>query len=143
VTLPPLLKLSNEAAYREHFRKHYLTGTPLVTFDGIRVRFFAHNFDHAFFTESVRDSGIKDTFDWSRAERMDWVGAVLRSSAVELYRRVMPKGKVRRIALIPAERYTVVIGVEKSLRLANFVTAYVVNSDSALNKMMSNPKWYK
>jgi len=143
VTLPPLLKLSSEAAYREHFRKHYLTGTPLVTFDGIRIRFFAHNFDHAFFTESVRGSGMKDRFDRSRAERMDWIGAVLCSSAVELYRRVMPKGSVRRISLVPVERYAAVIAVEKKLRSANFVTAYVVNSNSTLKKMRSNPKWCK
>jgi len=53
----------------------------------------------------------------------------------------MPNNKIRRIALLPVERYAVIIQVEKNLRKANFVTAYVVNSESAYKKMRSNPKW--
>jgi hypothetical protein len=140
MTLPPLLKLPGRNPYWGHFKKRYLSG-PLITFDGIEVRFYAHNFGHAFCTESTRGSGRKDSFDWDRAERMDWIAGVLRDGTVEVYRRVMPDGRVRRIALVPAERYAVVIAVEKNLRRAHFVTAYVVNSTSALNKMRSNPKW--
>jgi len=139
--LPPMLKFSNMVAYRNHFEKHYLRTGGLITFDGIQVRFFAHNFHHAFFTESTRGSRIKDKFDWERARRMDWIAAVLRDMTVELYGRVMPNGKLRRIALAPAERYAVIISLEKNLRRANFVTAYVVNSDSALGKMRGNPRW--
>ncbi len=141
MALPPLLKLSNEIAYRNHFWSHYVKASPLATFDGIEVRFFARNFGHAFFTEFKRGSGIKDRFDLSRVERMDWIAAVLRDPRVELYRRMMPNGKVRRIALLSPERYAVIITLEKGLKRASFVTAYVVNSDSALAKIWSNPKW--
>ena len=141
MALPPLLKLSSTVAYRNHFRKHYVGTGPVITFDGIEVRFFPHNFDHTFFTESVRGSRIKDKFDGERARRMDWIAAVLRARTAELYRRVMANGKLRRIALVSAERYAVIIAVDKNVRRANFVTAYVVNSDSALSKMRSNPKW--
>ncbi len=140
---PPLLKLANEAAYRNYFFRHYVSSGPVVTFDGLEVRFFAHNFDHAFFTESERGSGVKDRFDWTRAERINWIEAVLRDSTVELYRRKMPGGRVRRIALAPAERYVVIVAVDRNPRRASFVTAYVVNNDSALRKMTGNPKWYK
>ncbi len=141
MSLPPLLNLSNEAAFREHFRRRYLMPGTLTTFDGILVRFFDRSFDHAFFTESVRGSAVKDRFDLSRAERMDWIASVLRDRTAELYRRVMPNGKVRRVALMPAERYAVIIAMERNLKRATFVTAYVVNSDSAMNKMRSNPRW--
>lgn len=139
--LPPLLRLDGESAYRDHFRDGYLPPAEIHTFDGIHVRFFDGNFHHAFYCESSRGSGKKDRWSLQRAERMDWIAAVLQDRTAELYRRDMPDRTVRRIALIPSERYTVVIQVNKDQRRANFVTAYVVESDTALRKMRSNPKW--
>ncbi len=57
--LPPLLVLADEAAYKAHWIQRYVTPGSVKTFDGIDVRFFAGNFDHAFFTEVVRGSGKK------------------------------------------------------------------------------------
>jgi len=141
--LPPLLRLPDKTAYWKHYKKHYLRPGCITTFDGIRVQFFDHNFTHAFFTESKRGSGIKDRFDRNRAERMDWIAYVLQDATAELYERIMPNRKRRRIALMPAERYAVIIQVERDPTRANFITAYVVNSDSALRKMRSNPRWNK
>ena len=85
---------------------------------------------------------MKDTFSRQRAERMDWIADVLQDDSAELYRRVMDRGIVRRIALRPAERYVVIIQVEKkNEKRAEFVTAYVVDSYEALRKMRSNPRW--
>ncbi len=118
-----------------------------MTHDGISVRFHKTNFDHAFFKESRRGSGIKDTFDRARAERMGWVRAVLANPAAELYRRTMPnrqrasKRTVRRIAVVPKAPYAVIIQVmNRSGRTANFITAYVPGS-AALEKMRANPRW--
>jgi hypothetical protein len=73
---------------------------------------------------------------------MDWIKAVLEDPALEVYRRVMPDSKVRRIALEPATRYAVIIQVDPSNPLrARSITAYVVDSASALSKMRSNQKW--
>ena len=152
MSLPSLLVLPNESAYQLHFEKHYVNTSPLVTFDDMQIRFSRHNFSHAFFTGSVRRTRRKDRFDTDRAKRMDWIAAVLQDRGAELYRRVMrisrrprrgtPKSALRRIALIPSERYAVVVDVEKrNPKRANFVTAYVVNSDAALAKMRSNPRW--
>lgn len=139
--LPHLLILPDEASYRKYFKKTYVVGSPIRTFDGIEVRFFEHNFDHAFYTKSSRSSKKKDKFSSERAKQMDWIKAVLADANAELYKRAMPNNKIRRIALLPVEGYAVIIQVEKNLRKANFVTAYVVNSESAYKKMRSNPKW--
>jgi hypothetical protein len=73
---------------------------------------------------------------------MGWIKAVLGDPVLELYRRVMPGSKVRRIALEPATRYAVVIQMDPGNPLrARFITAYVVDSASALSKMRSNQKW--
>ena len=147
MTLPPLLNLPNETACREHFQKDYLPPAVIHTFDGIHVRFFPRNFDHAFYCESVRGSGIDDRFSHQRARRMDWITAVLQDGSAELYRREMRDKRghptVRRIALRPVERYVVVIQMAKSGKRANFVTAYVVRSDEAFKKMRGNPAWPK
>jgi hypothetical protein len=141
MNLPPLLHLTDENEYRDHFQRRYVQMSPLLTFDGIAVRFFDRNFEHAFYFESVRGSGIKSKFSFQRAKRMDWIKAILVDDSVELYRRIMPNGSLRRIALEPNENYSVIIQVEEKIRRANFVTAYVVGGSSAITKMRSNPKW--
>jgi hypothetical protein len=73
---------------------------------------------------------------------MNWIKAVLEDPTLEVYRRVMPDSKVRRIALEPTARYAVIIQIDSSKPLrARFITAYVVDSASALTKMRSNPMW--
>lgn len=139
--LPPLLVLADEAAYKAHWIQEYVTPGSVKTFDGIDVRFFARNFDHAFFTEVVRGSGKKDKFDRVRAERMDWISLVLSDGNVELYRRLMPDRKLRRIALVSSESYAVITQVERNGNRAQFVTAYTVNSTAALGKMRNNLTW--
>lgn len=141
IDLPPLLQLRNEDDFETHFQQTYLMSESIYTFDGIEVLFFERNFNHAFYTKSDRNSIKKDMFSLERAQRMDWIKAVLKSSEFELYRRIMRNGIIRRIALVPSERYAVIIQVEKNMKRANFVTAYVVESDVALGKMRSNPKW--
>lgn len=72
---------------------------------------------------------------------MDWIAAILKDGKAELYKRIMPDDAVRRIALWGQERYTAIIHMDKSGRRANFVTAYSVDSDVALQKMRGNPAW--
>jgi len=139
--LPPLLCLPDEARYKQHFIDNYVNGPRILTFDGIRVRFFQDNFAHAFYRDSNRWTKDKAIFDRARAERMDWIGAVLRDPTVELYRRVIGN-KVRRIALDATENYVVIIQLSNSnATQARFITAYIVDSNSALRRMRSNPIW--
>lgn len=142
MTLPPLVILPDEAAYEIHFRREYINKSPITTFDGIEVWFFGHSFNHAFYVKSSRKSDEKkEKFSEERARQMNWIGEVLIDPTAEIYRRIMPDGKIRRIALLPVERYAVIIQVEKGLKKANFVTAYSVTSESAYINMKSNPIW--
>jgi len=143
MALPPLVFYATEAEYRAHFINKYVRqANSVITFDGITVRFFQENFNHAFFTSSSRKTPKKDRFDRSRAQRIDWIKYVLEDPTMEVYRRVMPNGKVRRITLEPTTPYAVIIQINpKDPTQARFITAYVVNSQSALRKMRSNPKW--
>ena len=103
MALPPLVIYATEAEYRTHFTSKYVgQKNAIKTFDGIAVRFFQENFNHAFFTSSSRRFPQKNKFDKSRAERIDWIKYVLADSTMEVYRRVMPDRKMRRIALVPA-----------------------------------------
>lgn len=139
--LPPLRSLPDEAAYRAYFEAQYCNAT-IVTFDGITVRFFPGMFGHAFHRDSSRTTKDKANFDLRRAERIDWIKAVLEDSSLKLYRRVMPNSKVRRIALEPTTPYAVIIQIDShNAHRARFITAFVVDSSSALNKMQANPKW--
>ncbi len=141
MVLPPLLMLGDEAAYRKHWLQNYVDSSPLTTFDGIAVRFFPEAFDHAFFKDSITRSSAKDTFDFERARRMDWIASVLGNSSTELYRRLMSNGKTRRIALVTSKRYAVIIQLGAVRKPARFITAYLVDSESALKNMRANPKW--
>jgi len=139
--LPPLLSLRNEAAYRTYFEAQYCN-TTVVTFDGITVQFFPEIFNEAFYRDSSRAAKDKANFDLKRAQSMDWIRAVLEDSSLEVYRRVMPSSKVRRITLEPTTPYAVIIQIDsRNARRARFITAYIVDSASALTKMRSNPRW--
>lgn len=138
---PPLLSLTDEAAFRAHFEVEFVKGPAVITYDGIRIRFYANQFDHAFYIGSTSKSG-KDTFSLERAQRMTWVRAVATDPNMEVYRRVMTGGRVRRIMLEPNEPYVVICEVLSSdPSQAVFITAYPVKSKSALAKMRSNPRW--
>ncbi len=138
---PPLLHLPSEADYRAHFDAHYVRNSPLTTFDGLRVRFYSNQFGHAFYTSSTR-RGQKVAFDLTRAERMNWIGWALREPSLELYRRVMPGGTTRRIALDLATPYLVVCELlTTDPTQAVFITAYVVTDLAILPTVRGNPRW--
>ena len=139
--LPPLLSLPNEAAYRAYFETQYCN-TTVVTFDGVDVQFFPETFNHAFYRDSSRTAKDKANFDLKRAQRIDWIRVVLEDPSLQLYRRVMPNCKIRRIALEPSTPYAVIIQIDsRNAHRARFITAYIVDSPSALTKIQSNPRW--
>ena len=139
--LSPLLSLPDEATFRAHFEVEFVKGPAVITYDGIRIRFYANQFDHAFYTSSTPKSR-KDTFSLERAQRMNWIRAAATDPNMEVYRRVMTGGRVRRIILEPNEPYVVICEIlSTDPSQAVFITAYPVKSKSALAKMRSNPRW--
>lgn len=127
--------------YRSHYERVYCKG-PITTFDEIAVRFRKSSFDHCFY-ESIQRNQVKDTFSALRAERIDWIKAALLDPDAELH--VGWDGKKRRydrshrVALVNGD-YVVVIRLSSN-QTAQFVTAYVADSQSTLDKMKGSPRW--
>ncbi len=138
---PALVHYATEVEYREHYEKVYCRG-PITTFDNIKVRFRKDRFDHCFF-ESTRRNGIKDQLSPTRTPRIDWIQATLQDPKADLFIGWDGKrkryDKSSRVAVVVGN-YVVVIrltGADK----AEFVTAYVADSDFTLERIKKGPKW--
>ncbi len=140
---PPLLTLPTENEYRFLFETTYCKNI-LCTFDGIRVRFRKHLFNHCFY-ESSRHNDIKDCFSRPRAERIEWIRIALQDSNSDLYvgwdkkRRIYDRS--RRVAIVMND-YAVVIRFTNGIN-AEFVTAYLVDTPTSLNKIKTSPRYIK
>ena len=138
---PALLKLSSEAEYREHFHRTYAQGGPITTYDGIEVRFYDNQFNHAFYMSPTRGGG-KTAFDRPRAEKMDWIRWGLANPSLEVYRRTMESGAVRRVILEPTVPYVIVCELlPTDPTKAVFITAYIVTDLETVRLVRSNPTW--
>jgi hypothetical protein len=137
----PLVYYQTHGEYRAHFERIYCQG-PITTFDGIAVRFRKSSFGHCFY-ESTKRTHEKDKFSVVRAERIDWIRTALLDPDAELYIGWDGKNKrfsrSRRVTLV-AGNYLVVIRLNGP-KTAQFVTAYVADSPSTLEKIKRTPKW--
>jgi hypothetical protein len=137
MALPPLVQYRTEQEYRQHFEWVYCRG-PIETFDGIQVRFRKGMFDHCFF-ESIHAKD--DTFSKRRAERIDWIKAVLQDANAELREgwdnKKKRPAKDRRVAVV-VNSYVVIIRIRGTK--ADFVTAFVATGNS-IRKIRTNPLW--
>ena len=141
MSYPPFVLLSTEDEYRSHFEAVYCRG-PIVTFDGIEVRFRKEDFDHCFYEAD-------DSFSRKRAERIDWIKAALLDPTAEKYVGWDNKRKrydmCRRVA-VAQNNYVVVIVTTKANK-ARFITAYVADTPSRPGRLSTvdlirrGPKW--
>lgn len=140
---PARVFYASDDEYRQHFHRVYCQG-PIMTFDGIAVRFRRDDFDHCMYESSRRD-GSKDRFSKDRSERIDWIKATLESPDAELYqgwdkrrKRCDPDSRVA----VVYEEFAVVIHVKRApdgTRTARFITAYL--ADNSIGKIRGMPKW--
>lgn len=142
-SLPPLLYLNSIEEYKEYFYLHYCK-EPVITFDGYQVRFRKERFTHDFY-ESSRKTGEKTFFSKKRSHRMNWIKITLQNPNSDLrYGWDKKNNKIdqkRRVAII-YHNYIVVINIlDKEKKQAEFVTAFVADSISTYNKLLSMPKW--
>jgi len=136
---PPLVSYQTIDEYRAHFEKVYCRG-PIVTFDGIPVRFRKRDFDHAFFeSRTTKD----DTFSPQRSQRIDWIQATLLDPDSERYVGWDKKKKrydhQRRVAVVKGN-YVVVIAINKD-GAGRFITAYLADSSRTVGLIRQGPKW--
>lgn len=141
---PPKVRHKTEGQYRRHFERVYCRG-PIVTPDGLEVRFRKRDFDHCMYKRSPT-TGAR-VFLRVRAERIDWIKATLEDPSADVRqgwdrkkKRIDPS---RRVAIAYGD-YAVVVQVlrqpDGSLR-GSFVTAYSAGPDVA--KMKSKPRWVR
>jgi hypothetical protein len=141
MSYPPLRKFNTEAECRGYFEQKYCI-SPLLTHDGIPVRFTKRDFDHAFYTSASSRQPDKSVFSFERAEKIDLIEAVLRDSSASLHcgwdNRKKVANPTRRVA-IGKRNYVVVIQIMKSGK-ARFITAFPANNRTIL-KINGSPKW--
>lgn len=138
----PLKKYATEAEYREYFKNKYCVG-PILTHDGLPVRFSPKDFTHAFYESSSSKQQDKAIFSIVRAERIDWIEEALQDKNAELHPGWDKKKKKynpsRRVSLANGN-YVVVIQMLKNGK-ARFKTAYVADKIRTLLKIKTSPKW--
>jgi len=139
--MPALLKLDSVAIYEGFFNVTYCL-KPLLTHDGLAVRFRKRDFSHCAYESSRRD-GNKDTFSPQRAERLGWIREALQDPNLTLYagwdkkkRRYDHNSRVT----IMIDDLVVVIRL-KSATEADFVTCYVADTPASKVKLLTSPRW--
>lgn len=143
MALPPLVYYRTVAEYREHYERKYCRGN-IQTFDGIRVHFSPDRFEHVFYESSTRD-GRKDSFSYTRAQRIDWIEATLSHPNADLFQGWDKRRRwydARRRVAVVYENFVVVVvmGLKNDGRLkANFVTCY--QADNSIGKIRNSPVW--
>jgi hypothetical protein len=130
-----------EEEFREMWRSHYCRRA-IFTFDGIRVRFYDSNFDHAFYESSDRRQANKDMLSRRRLSRILWIKDALEDPEAEIHvgylsKSLFQSGK-RRVTLVKGN-YVVVIQLYKDNE-ANFITAFV-GDEEKIKKVKSDPLW--
>ena len=136
---PPLVKYLSEQEYRQHFEDVYCK-QPLLTFDGIPVRFRKSDFDHAFFeSKNAKD----DTFSMLRAERMDWIKTALKDPNSDRFvgwNNRLKRYDNRRRVTVALRNYVVIMGFTNK-GAGFFITAFVADSDRTLSLIRKGPRW--
>ena len=130
-----------EEQFREMWRSNYCSQA-IYTYDGIRVKFYDSNFDHAFYESSDRRLGNKDVLSRRRLSRILWIKDALEDPDAELYvgylsKRQSLSGK-RRVTLVKGN-YVVVIQLYKE-KEASFITAFV-GDEETIQKIKSDSLW--
>ena len=133
-----------EEELRELWRQEYCRQV-IHTHDGVRVKFYDSNFDHAFYESSDRRQSAnkkkhKDILSPVRLSRMLWIKDVLADPDAEMFDGYESKTRKynsnKRVSVVKGN-YVVVIEMQKGGH-ATFITAYV--ADNSIEKIKQSPK---
>ena len=129
-----------EEELREIWKTEYCNA-PIVTFDGVSVKFYEDKFDHLFYESENRKLKDKSILSYNRLEKIYWIKDTLQDADATLKIGWDGKNKTydesRRVALVKGN-YVVVI-ILFSTTKARFVTAYEITDDENLEKIMQSP----
>ena len=122
-------------------KKYCYPVNPIYTFDNILVIFNEYMFNHAFKESADRKKGDKSILSLNRCEKILWIKDALEDSKAIIKqgwdKRRKKYDNARRVALVKGNYIVVIrfIGINK----AKFVTAYEVNEDKNLAKILRSP----
>ena len=115
----------------------------IYTFDNIEVKFYSSMFDHCFFESDDRKAKDKSILSLNRLEKIYWIKDALEDPESIRKQGWDSKGKKydgsRRVILVKGN-FIVVILIY-SYKKARFITAYEVNDNENLTKILSSPDW--
>lgn len=145
MTLPNLVSYATEVEYKKHYIDNYCNSSPIMTFDGIPVKFYEDRFEHAFYKRVEKKwKSPKDRFCRLRGERIDWIKHVLQDPTIEPKKGYdhakQTYDNSRRITFMNSHNYIVVIMLDKKNQ-GKFLTAYLVDNEEAADKIRNSPKW--
>ncbi|WP_143056619.1 hypothetical protein [Chitinophaga sp. YR573] len=134
----------SEAQLRKTWSDTYCDrANPIYTFDGILVQFYSEMFDHAFYESANRKMKDKSVLSLNRCEKIHWIKDALQDPDSVLKKGWDTKTKSydgnRRVAVVKGN-YVVVINII-SEAVARFITAYQIDDDENLNKLLSGPDY--
>ena len=139
-----LLILKTVEEYKKFFIDNYCN-KDIYCYDGMKVKFYEDQFEHAFYESKNYKKRDKSIFSEERAQRIPWRKEVLMNESIEIYvgwdRDKKQYNENRRISIITPENYVVVLNVIDKMK-AKFITAYVASKTNA-EKIRSAPKWNK
>lgn len=129
-----------EEELREIWRIEYCECL-IKTFDDIVVQFFASMFDHCFFESANRRAKDKSILSLNRLEKIFWIKDALQDPDAILKvgwdNAKKSYDDKRRVTLVKGN-YIVVIVIFASKK-ARFITAYEVDNNDNLQKIMGGP----
>lgn len=131
-----------EAELRQLWSDTYCND-PIITYDGIEVKFYSNMFNHAFFESYNRKEKDKSILSLNRCEKMFWIKDTLEDSLAILKQGWINKTKTydnnRRVALVKGN-YVVIILIY-SVKKARFISAFEINNVNNLKLFLGGPDW--
>jgi hypothetical protein len=134
----------SEIELRQLWKEEYCDPEkPVITFDGIIVKFYPEMFDHAFFESDNRIAKDKSILSLNRCEKMLWIKVTLQDPTAALKQGWISKTKSydnsRRVALVK-DNYVVIITIYTKGK-ARFISAYQIDDEDNLKKLLNGPDW--
>ena len=140
---PAFVTLNSIEEYKQYYIDKYCKN-PIITFDGIKVKFYNDQFEHSFYESSNHIERNKDVFSWERAKRIDWIEYVLTNPYAEVHvgwdRDKKTYSKDRRVAIITPENYVVIIRLNNN-GTAKYITSYLADTPRSAREILNSPMW--
>ena len=131
-----------EKYFRNIWNKEYCEQS-IFTFDNIEVKFYSHMFNHCFYESANKRERDKSILSYNRLEKIYWIKDTLQDSTSirkqGWNRDTKTYSSSRRVNLVRGN-YIVVIIIYAD-RKARFVTAYEINDDENLKRIIDSPDW--